>query len=155
MEYRPGALVHVRERDWVVLPSPSQDLLLLKPLDGADSDTTGIYLPLAFEEDRVHSAVFPPPSVSDLGAFSSARLLYNAARLSLRNASRGIMCQVSYPTSEPLIVSKRSSTPSGSPLSGITSANEAMLWNLVAISSLKGSIIKIIFFVEPAAFARS
>jgi len=87
LEFRLGALVRVRERDWVVLPSPDKNLLLLKPLDGAEEETTGIYLPLAFEEDSVKSAEFPPPSVEDLGDFSSARLLYNAARLSLRNAS--------------------------------------------------------------------
>jgi superfamily II DNA or RNA helicase len=86
-KYGPGALVHVRQRDWVVLPSPNENLLLLKPLDGADDETTGIYLPLAFEEDTVKSAEFPAPAVSNIGAFSSARLLYNAARLSLRNTS--------------------------------------------------------------------
>jgi len=59
-KYRPGALVHVRQRDWVVLPSPNENLLL-KPLDGADDETTGIYLPLAFEEDAVKSAEFPAP----------------------------------------------------------------------------------------------
>ncbi len=35
MQFKPGALVHVRDRDWVVLPSPDDDLVLLKPLDGS------------------------------------------------------------------------------------------------------------------------
>jgi len=87
MQFKPGALVHVRDRDWVVLPSPDDDLVLLKPLDGSEEDITGIFRPLDFEEDLLESAEFPHPGVEDLGDFASARLLYNAARLSIRNAS--------------------------------------------------------------------
>jgi superfamily II DNA or RNA helicase len=87
MEFKPGALVHVRDRDWVVLPSPDDDLVLLKPLDGSEEDITGIFRPLDFEEDSLESAEFPYPHIRDLGDFASARLLYNAARLSIRNAS--------------------------------------------------------------------
>jgi superfamily II DNA or RNA helicase len=87
MEFKPGALVHVRDRDWVVLPAADDDLILLKPLDGSEEDITGIYRPLDFEEDLLESAEFPYPQVQDLGDFASARLLYNAARLSIRNAS--------------------------------------------------------------------
>ncbi|NIM17544.1 MAG: DEAD/DEAH box helicase [Candidatus Aminicenantes bacterium] len=87
MQFKPGALVHVRDRDWVVLPSPDDDLVLLKPLDGSEEDITGIYRPLDFEEDLLESAEFPHPGSEDLGDFASARLLYNAARLSIRNAS--------------------------------------------------------------------
>jgi len=87
MQFKPGALVHVRDRDWVVLPSPDDDLVLLKPLDGSEEDITGIYRPLGFEEDLLESAEFPHPGSEELGDFVSARLLYNAARLSIRNAS--------------------------------------------------------------------
>ncbi len=87
MQFKPGALVHVRDRDWVVLPSPDDDLVLLKPLDGSEEDITGIFRPLDFEEDFLESAEFPHPGVENLGDFASARLLYNAARLSIRNAS--------------------------------------------------------------------
>lgn len=87
MQFKPGALVHVRDRDWVVLPSPDDDLVLLKPLDGSEEDITGIFRPLDFKEDLLESAEFPHPGVEDLGDFASARLLYNAARLSIRNAS--------------------------------------------------------------------
>jgi superfamily II DNA or RNA helicase len=87
MQFKPGALVHVRDRDWVVLPSLDDDLVLLKPLDGSEEDITGIFRPLDFEEDLLESAEFPYPGSEDLGDFPSARLVYNAARLSIRNAS--------------------------------------------------------------------
>lgn len=87
MDFNPGALVHVRNRDWVVLPSDNDDLILLKPLDGSDDDITGIFKPLDFPGDIPKPSSFPPPGLEDLGDFSSARLLFNAGRLSLRNAA--------------------------------------------------------------------
>jgi superfamily II DNA or RNA helicase len=87
MEFKPGALVKVRNRDWVVLPSNDGKLVLLKPLGGSEEEITGIYLPLAFAEDKIESTNFPFPSAKDLGDISSARLLYNAARLAFRNGA--------------------------------------------------------------------
>ncbi|MGI4744250.1 MAG: helicase-related protein [Janthinobacterium lividum] len=88
MSYAPGSLVRVRNREWVVMPSPQPDeLLLLRPLGGGEEETTGIFLPLAFAEDRPTSAEFPRPQATDLGDFASARLLYNAARLSFRSGA--------------------------------------------------------------------
>ena len=87
MNYNPGTLVRVRNRDWVVLPSDDKDLLLLKPLGGTEAETTGIYLPLRFPEDEVKSSQFPLPTAKDIGNIASARILYNAARLSFRHAS--------------------------------------------------------------------
>ena len=46
MAFSPGSLVKVRGRDWVVLPSDDQDLLVIKPLGGSEDEKTGIYLPL-------------------------------------------------------------------------------------------------------------
>jgi Superfamily II DNA and RNA helicases len=87
MEYKAGSLVKVRNRDWVVLPSNNDKLVLLKPLGGSEDEVTGIYLPLAFKEDKIKSTEFPLPSEKDMGAFASARLLYNACRLSFRNGA--------------------------------------------------------------------
>lgn len=92
MKYQAGALVRVRERDWVVMPSNNEDLLLLKPLGGSEEEITGIYLPLGFADDKIESTQFPKPRVEDIGAISSARLLYNAVRLSFRNASGPFRC---------------------------------------------------------------
>ena len=87
MEFRPGSLVHARNRDWVVLPSSDKDLLLLKPLGGSEDEITGIYLPLRFKEDELKSAEFSLPTKEDIGDISSAKTLYNASRLSFRNGA--------------------------------------------------------------------
>ena len=87
MKYKAGSLVTARNRDWVVLPSNDNKLVLLKPLGGSEEETTGIYLPLAFAGDRIESTSFPHPCAKDLGDIASARLLYNAARLSFRNGA--------------------------------------------------------------------
>lgn len=87
MEFKAGALVHARNRDWVVLPSNSEDLVLLKPLDGSEEEITGIYLPLGFKSDEITSTNFPYPTAKDIGDISTAKLLYNAARLSFRSGA--------------------------------------------------------------------
>lgn len=86
--HSPGSMIHLRGRDWVVQPSENpDDLLVIKPLGGSDAEITAIYLPLEFEEDKAESAEFPYPQPEDLGNISSARLLYEAARLSFRNGA--------------------------------------------------------------------
>ena len=92
LDYKPGSLVTLRNRPWVVLPSEDSDLLLLKPLGGSDEEITGIFLPVAGSNEKPHSYNFVKPSVSDLGDFTSAKLLYNAARLSFRNAAGPFRC---------------------------------------------------------------
>lgn len=87
MAFSPGSLVRVRGRDWVVLPSDDKDLLMIKPLGGSEEETTGIYLPLNFQDDHVESAEFPMPNSGDLGDISTAKLLFDAARLSFRNGA--------------------------------------------------------------------
>lgn len=87
MSFQPGTLVRLRSRDWVVLPSDDNDILLIRPLDGTEEETTGIYLPLNFAEDQPQKSEFPIPTTDDLGSFSTASLLFNAARLSFRNVS--------------------------------------------------------------------
>lgn len=84
---QPGKLVSLRGREWVVLPSEDKDLLVVKPLGGSDHEITGIYLPLGIREDRPVDARFVPPTAEDLGDISTARLLYDAARLAFRNGA--------------------------------------------------------------------
>ena len=84
---QPGKLVALRGRDWVVLPSDTPELLVVKPLGGSEEETTGIYLPLEIREDVPQDARFPPPGTQDLGDISTARLLYDAARLAFRNGA--------------------------------------------------------------------
>ncbi len=92
MKYKAGALIKARNRDWVVLPSNDDNLVLLKPLGGTEEEITGVYLPLGFPEDYIEPSTFPPPSADDLGDLASARLLYNACRLSFRNAAGPFRC---------------------------------------------------------------
>lgn len=80
-----GSLVHVRNRDWVVLPSDDPDILRLRPLGATDEDAVGVYLPL--EGDEVRSATMAPPDAEYLGDASSAALLRDAARLGFRAAA--------------------------------------------------------------------
>jgi len=91
-DFKPGSLVTLRNRPWVVLPSEDKDLLLLKPLGGSDDEITGIFKPLANEADKPQTYNFNKPSEKDLGDFASAKLLYNAARLSFRNAAGPFRC---------------------------------------------------------------
>lgn len=83
----PGKLISLRGREWVVLPTDDEDILKIKPLGGSDDESTGIYLPLQIAEDQWKEAKFPEPTHHDLGDFETAKLLFEASRLSFRNAS--------------------------------------------------------------------
>jgi superfamily II DNA or RNA helicase len=85
--FQPGKLVSLRGREWVVLPSEDKDLLVVKPLGGSDHEITGIYLPLGIRDDMPADARFEPPTPEDLGDISTARQLYDAARLAFRNGA--------------------------------------------------------------------
>ena len=87
MRFNPGSLVRVRDREWVVMPSEDEDLLLIKPLGGGDDEIAGIYLPLGFTEDKITPAEFPIPTQKDMGDLNTAQLLYDAARLAFRNGA--------------------------------------------------------------------
>ena len=89
MQFKTGSLVRARNRDWIILPSNDENLVLLKPLGGSEEEISGIYLPLAFEADKIESTDFPIPTINDIGDISSARLLYNATRLAFRNGGAG------------------------------------------------------------------
>lgn len=90
--YQPGKLVSLRGRDWIVLPSVDPDLLVVKPLGGSDDEIAGIYLPLNIPADKPQETVFLPPGKDDLGDISTARLLYDSARLAFRNGAGPFRC---------------------------------------------------------------
>ncbi|MBX2907860.1 MAG: DEAD/DEAH box helicase family protein [Taibaiella sp.] len=91
-DFKPGSLVTLRNRPWVVLPSEDNDIFLVKPLGGSDDEVTGIFKPLATTADKPKTYNFEKPSARDLSDFRSAKLLYNAARLSFRNAAGPFRC---------------------------------------------------------------
>lgn len=80
-----GSLVSCREREWIVLPSERDDVLMLRPLGGTEAETCGIYVPL--EGHLIRQASFQPPAIDSVGDFVSGQLLRDAARLSLRSGA--------------------------------------------------------------------
>jgi SNF2 family DNA or RNA helicase len=80
--YEPGTLVEARGREWVVLPESSPDLLVLRPLGGADDERAAV-IP---ELEQVRSAEFAPPDPSDAGNASRAGMLRTALRVGFRSS---------------------------------------------------------------------
>src|ERR1700733_4673603 len=91
-QFTPGTLISYRKRDWMILPSTEDDILLIKPLGGSDEEITGVFLPLAIQDEKVEKATFKKPTANNIGNFETAKLLYNASRLSLRNAAGPFRC---------------------------------------------------------------
>ncbi|TDB73393.1 DEAD/DEAH box helicase [Micromonospora sp. KC723] len=81
--FSAGSLVTARGRDWVVLPESAPDMLVLRPLGGADDDIAAVFP--SFE--TVKSAEFAPPSPSDLGDAYAAGLLRSALRIGFRSGA--------------------------------------------------------------------
>ena len=81
--FKPGDLVRVRDREWVVMPGTSDTLLMVRPLGGLDDEIVGI-LPAI---ESIEPASFSPPEPEHLGDHNACRLLRDAARLSTRAAS--------------------------------------------------------------------
>ena len=88
MNFSPGSLVSVRGRDWIVLPDSTSELLLLRPIDGAEEESTGILT----EMEEVTSATFAPPRPDQIGDHRSCGFLRDAMRLGLRSAAGPFRC---------------------------------------------------------------
>lgn len=83
MTYATGSLVNARNREWVVLPDSTDELLMVRPLGGTDEEVTGILTAL----EPVEPATFDLPTLDQLGDYRSARLLRDALRLGFRSSS--------------------------------------------------------------------
>lgn len=81
--YTAGSLVSARGRDWVVLPESADDMLVLRPLGGADDDVAAVFPAL----EEVRSAEFRPPVPDDLGDDHAAGLLRSALRIGFRSGA--------------------------------------------------------------------
>ncbi len=88
MTFSVGSLVRARGRDWVVLPDSDDELLLLRPLGGAEAEVAGVLTAL----EPVESATFDLPSPDDRGDDRSARLLRDALRLGFRSSAGPFRC---------------------------------------------------------------
>lgn len=89
----PGSIVQCRNREWVLLPSDHEDLHLLRPLTGATDEVVAVHKKLtdligySFPQERVRSAKFPVPTPNDISNVAGAHLLWQAARLTLREGA--------------------------------------------------------------------
>jgi superfamily II DNA or RNA helicase len=83
--FKVGSLVKCRGREWIVLPSYNEKILMLRPLGGSEAEVCGVYLPI--EGKDVNDAVFPVPKPDEHGDFQAGQLLREATRFNLRNGS--------------------------------------------------------------------
>jgi hypothetical protein len=89
----PGSIVRCRNRDWVLLPMDRDDLYLLRPLAGTTDEISVVQKQLAdlvgyeLPEERGRPSFFPAPTMNDLSDAASAHLLWQAARLTLREGA--------------------------------------------------------------------
>lgn len=89
---KPGKLVKFRGRRCVVQPSSDNEIILLKPLGGSDDEIISVFEPVLQWFEKLEDDQFELPDKSDLDSFLTARLLYNAARLSFRQVSGPFRC---------------------------------------------------------------
>lgn len=89
---QPGTLIHYRNRDWMVLPSDDAELVRIKPLGGSEDEITSVFLPLDLPNEKIRSASFADPTPDEIGSFETAKLLYDASRLSFRNPAGPFRC---------------------------------------------------------------
>jgi superfamily II DNA or RNA helicase len=88
MSFSPGNIVTARGREWIVLPESSDDLVLVRPIGGAEDECTGI-LPSI---ESVEASEFAAPDPQIPGDFQSSRLLREAARLGVRTTAGPFRC---------------------------------------------------------------
>jgi SNF2 family DNA or RNA helicase len=89
---KPGKLVKFRGRRCVVQPSSDNEIVLLKPLGGSDDEMISVFEPVLQAFDKLEDDQFELPDKSDLDSFITAKLLYDAARLSFRQVSGPFRC---------------------------------------------------------------
>ncbi|MEU0502028.1 DEAD/DEAH box helicase [Nocardia sp. NPDC005998] len=82
-EFGVGTLVSAREREWIVLPDSTDDMLVLRPLGGSDDDIAAVFP----AREQVCPAQFDPPDVDDLGDAQAAGMLRAALRVGFRSGA--------------------------------------------------------------------
>ena len=98
--FTPGDLVRARGREWVVLSSPRNEVLKLRPLYGSENDT--VILDRSLENLPVESAGFDLPEDAAITVQAKAVLLADAMRLTLRRGA-GPFRSAAHLTFEPRI----------------------------------------------------
>lgn len=87
-----GKLVRFRGRRCVVQPSSDKEIILLKPLGGSEDEMISVFEPVLQPFDKLEDDEFELPDIADLDSFLTAKLLYDAARLSFRQVSGPFRC---------------------------------------------------------------
>ncbi len=88
-----GSIVQFRRRLWVLMSPPDADQYLLRPLTGSEDETLTLHkgltdlLGYSLPEERPRPAQFPLPTPNDLSDATGAHLLWQAARLTLREGA--------------------------------------------------------------------
>lgn len=91
--FSPGSIVRCRNRDWVLLPAETDEVWALRPLAGADEDVVRVHRGLAdrlgytLPSERVQPSAFPLPRADTVADAAAAHLLWQAARLTLREGA--------------------------------------------------------------------
>jgi superfamily II DNA or RNA helicase len=90
----PGSIVRFRNRDWVLVPSDvGEPLLWLRPLAGTTEDIVAVDRRLcnlvgcAIPTEQIQPSQFPLPDVQQVADAQSVHLLWQAARLLLREGA--------------------------------------------------------------------
>lgn len=89
---KPGTLVKFRGRRCIIQPSQDKDLIFLKPLGGTDDEIIPVFEPVLRHDDKIEPDYFEIPIADDLDSFITAKILYDAARLSFRQVSGPFRC---------------------------------------------------------------
>jgi len=90
---QPGSIVRFRERDWILLPSRDGDISRLRPLTGTTEEVVEVHnliskiIGASIPSERINPSLFPPPSPEDLSDAVGADLLWQGARLTLRDGA--------------------------------------------------------------------
>ncbi|MCS7217163.1 MAG: DEAD/DEAH box helicase [Candidatus Bipolaricaulota bacterium] len=89
---QPGSVVRFRDRLWVLLPSP-REVFRLRPLTGTEDEVVEVHRELAellgysYPTERVEPAGFPLPQPEGIQDGAAVHLLWQAARLLLREGA--------------------------------------------------------------------
>lgn len=92
---KPGSIVRFRNRDWVLLPG-DREVFRLRPLVGLSDDVVAVHKQLAdilafsLPGEQLKPSQFPLPSWQKVSDAASAHLLWQAARLTLREGAAPI-----------------------------------------------------------------
>jgi superfamily II DNA or RNA helicase len=90
---RPGSIVRFRNRDWVLLPSIDPFIIRLRPLTGTPEDEVAVHRHLSnllgydLPAERISPTQFPLPTPGSVADAQSLHLLWQAARLLLREGA--------------------------------------------------------------------